>query len=261
MPPAEVGNNDVAQSFGLEQREPRVVVEAAVGADQAQAQVAREVVEQVEGEGEEVAHAAGVAGAQPELRDELCLLEHREQRVQARLQAHAGVAHAHAFLAAVLVQERGGSERSEIAKGRSLCPQGQRRRELAIEVGGVAAFAAGQPLHAPAPERPEAAQVLARAIEAGQKAREGGLAREPAHFHHLRQHRVAAQVGDARELVGPGQDAGDEAERRLHRLGGVGAGGPVRQQPGEQRAHFAQRQKAEEGRLPGMGARASAGWS
>lgn len=83
------------------------------------------------------------------------------------------------------------------------------------------------------------------------KKRESLLSRrQGAHCHDLGQHRIAAQMGHPRELVGPGEDAGDEAQRRVHGVMRVGAGEPVRQQAGEQRAHFAQMQEGPKGRLP-----------
>ena len=96
-------------------------------------------------------------------------------------------------------------------KALRLLPAGQHRRVLAIEVERVAVLAAGQPFQAPAPQRPEAAQIFRRAIEAREEARKRGLARQPPHFQHLRQHRIAAQMRHPRELVGPREDAGQES--------------------------------------------------
>ena len=55
------GRADGAQTLAFEQREPPVVVKAAVGADQPQAHVAWQIAEQVEGEAEEVVGAVRVA--------------------------------------------------------------------------------------------------------------------------------------------------------------------------------------------------------
>src|SRR5205809_3061100 len=57
----------------------------------------------------------------------------------------------------------------------------------------------------------------------------------------------------ARELVRPGQNAGDKTQRDLHRLGSIGTSGPVREQPRQKRTYLAQMEKAPKGGLPRMG--------
>ena len=102
------------------------------------------------------------------------------------------------------------------------------------------------------PERAEAAQVFGRAVKIAQEARERGLARQALDLQDLGQERIAPQVRNAGQLVGPGHDPGDEPERDPSGIECIGAGAHMRQRPGERGAKLPQMQKTPEGRLSGL---------
>jgi hypothetical protein len=70
------------------------------------------------------------------LRHHAHLGQHRQERMQTRLESLLGIAHGHALLMAVLVQQ---------ARG--------------IQIQGVAFVAAGQPIQAPPPQGTETTQI------------------------------------------------------------------------------------------------------
>jgi hypothetical protein len=156
--------------------------------------VPRQVLPQIQKERGDVRTTRGVAGAQPQLRDQTHLGQHRQQRVQTRLESRPRVTDGHALLMAVLVQEP--------------------RR---IQVQRVTFPGAGQPIQAPVPESPETAQILPRRIKLLEEAREHGLAGDAAHAQQLGRDRIAAQIGHMRELARVTQQAVEESQRLFDR--------------------------------------------
>src|ERR1035437_10275804 len=109
--------------------------------------------------------------------------------MQAGLGAEAGVADRDAVLMTVLVE--------------------QARR---VQVERVAFAFAGQFFHRPAEEWAKAREVFAGAGEALKETRERRLAGHAFDAEQLRHHRIAPQVGDVRELLGPTEQALHKAE-------------------------------------------------
>ncbi len=69
--------------------------------------MAGQVFPQVEKERGDVAATGRVARPQPQLRHQPHFRDHRQQRMQARLESPLGVTDGHPFLLAVLVQQPG----------------------------------------------------------------------------------------------------------------------------------------------------------
>jgi len=127
-----------------------------------------QVLPQVEEERRDVAATGRIAGSQPQLRHQAHLRNHRQQRMQTRLESLPGVTDRHAFLMAVLVQEP--------------------RR---IQVQRAAIFGAGQSVQTPMPQRTETPQIGPRRIKTLEESGERRLAGHPAHADQLRHHRIA----------------------------------------------------------------------
>jgi len=125
---------------------------------------------------------------QPHLRD------HRQQRMQARLESPLGITDGHPRLMAIFVQ--------------------QPRR---IQIQRVTFLAAGQPVQTPAPQRTETAQIGARRIKTLKEPRERRLARHPAHADQIGHHRITTQVSHVGQLARITQQAVHEGQRLFHR--------------------------------------------
>lgn len=143
----------VVQALLLQPVQPLRQAETRIGPHHAQPDEGRQVVEQIQREGHDVAGATAVARAPPKPGDQLGLGQHRQERRQTRLEAQPRVPRGHALLMAALVQEPG-----------------------RIQIQRVAARPGTEPLQPPAPERTEGGEILARRSEALEEAAEGRLA-------------------------------------------------------------------------------------
>jgi hypothetical protein len=173
----------------------------------------------------------GVTRSQPELGAELGLGQHRQERMEAWLEAQTGVTHFDAFLVAVLVEQRGG-----------------------VQVEGVTLAAQRQALHRPAPQRHKAGETLAQAAKTGKEARQGRLARHAPQLQHLGQDRVAPQPRHAREPIGPRHDPRHEPQGDFHRSQRIRARWSLRQGSCQELAYPMILHESGHKRLPGMGA-------
>ena len=187
---AQFRHHHVGQLQLFPQRQQFGQAEARISTHTFEPDVAGQVLPQVQKERGRVAAATGVAGSQPQLRHEPHFGQHRQQRMQAGLDALLGVAAFDAFLLAVLVQE----------------PRG-------IQIQRVAVLLAGQPIHAPMPERTEAAQVVARRGEPLEETRQHRLTGHARDAQEFRHERIAAQIGDVGELACVTQQPVHEGQR------------------------------------------------
>jgi hypothetical protein len=120
-----------------------------------------------------------------------------------------------------------------------------------IQVQRVTAGPAGQPFHAPAPQRTEGGQIFSGAGEALEEAGETGLTADTLNGQQLRQHHVATQMGDLGQLLRARQDAGQEAQRQVGHRDGLLALAHMRQDPGQQRAEAMPVEEPGKGEQPG----------
>lgn len=87
-----------------------------------------------------------------------------------------------------------------------------------IKIQRVTAGPGTEPLQPPAPERTKGRQILPRRSEVLEEAAEGRLPGDALNGQQRWQHHVPAQVGDVRELPGPGQNPHPEPHRILEGL-------------------------------------------
>jgi hypothetical protein len=110
--------------------------------------------------------------------------------MQTRFESVFGVAHPHALLPAVRMDQAGG-----------------------VQIERVAVLARGQPGQTPTPQRLKAGQVLASRAEALEEAREGRLAGHPLHAQQLRHEGIAPKIRQLRQLAGRTQHSMAEGQR------------------------------------------------
>jgi hypothetical protein len=202
-----------------------------VGPHSAQPPVVRQVLPQIQKEGDDVAATRRIAGPQPQLRHQPHLGQHRQQRRQTRLESLPGVTDGHARLMAVLIQ--------------------QSRR---IQVQRITRRDAGQPVLPPRPQRSEAPQLGRRRIETLEETRQPrrtGDAFDPDPF---RNQGVAPQTGHRGQLAGVTEQAVHESQRLFQRQEVVaGLRQPMWQSGGQPLAPIHPRQPTPEDGAAGLG--------
>lgn len=134
-----------------------------------------------------------VAWPQPKMRDLWHLRDRGDDRPMTGLQPLAGVAHAHAFLMAVLVEQ---GKRIQIQRV-ALAPRRQILQCPAVQTGQRLPGAAAAPR---------------------EEARQRRLARDRLDAEHLRHRRIVRQMRHAGELVRPAQDPADKTQRGVARI-------------------------------------------
>ena len=166
---------------------------------------------------------------QPELCAQFDFREHRQHRLETRLEPEPGVADADPFLVSILMHQAG-----------------------RIEIESIAAGARRQAPEPPAPEAAEAGEIAGAFAKRAEEPREGRLAGHALHGQDLGHHRIPAQPRHLRQLPGPGEHAGDEAQGQLDRGQRIRAGGPMRQHGGELLPHPLFMEESPEPGLPRM---------
>jgi len=102
---AQLRHHHVGQTQTLPELQERGQAEARVGPYAPQSHVTGQVLPQVQKEPHRIAPAGGVARAQPELYHQAHFGQHRQQRIQTRLEPPRRVPDRHAFLMPVFVEQ------------------------------------------------------------------------------------------------------------------------------------------------------------
>lgn len=162
--------------------------ETGVAADQADAQVCRQLIQTLPDKLPRVVHAGAVSAPQPVMHDHLLLGEHAHQRAVARLQAQSRIPNLHALLMPIFVE------------------QGPRIHVQRVPVSARARPRTGDPMV----QRIELCVDLL--VESPEEPRQGGLTRHRFDPQHLRDGGVLGQPRHAREFVRPTQDTAQEPQ-------------------------------------------------
>jgi len=222
-------HHDIVQVLAFQQRQPVRFTKPGIGPHQPQAQVRGQPTQQFQGESHDVVVRADVAGPQPEAGHQAGFGDKPQQRMQTAFKTVRRVAPLDAFLLARFMQ--------------------QLRR---IQVQGVTAGPAAQPVQTPVPQRTKTPQIAPGPGEALKETGVTGLAAQALDGQQRSQQHSPPQVRHLRQLGGPGQNPRQETQRQIFRRQRVGAPPPVGQPQCQLLSEPMPVQKTGKGRQPRM---------